>query len=185
MSMILQFVPWIAFALLADVDWRLALAVGVVAQIAVIFVKRPVRVGVLDAAMIVFFVVVGVYALLDPDASIKAYVDVISTAWLAVVAAGSLIVGHPFTLDFSRDTVSPEMAASPRFMAVNRAITGVWAAAFAGMALGGLISVVTDASWVDTAAAIVLLVVAIKFTIAYPQQVRAEAQAQASSAQAI
>ena len=179
MSMILQFVPWIAFALLSDVDWRLALAVGIAAQIVVIVIKRPIRVGVLDAGMILFFVVIGIYALIDPDASIKEHVDVLSTAWLAVVAAGSLVVGHPFTLDFSRDTVSPEIAASPIFMATNRIITGVWAAAFAGMALGGLISAVTDASWVDTVATIVLLVVAIKFTISYPQQVRARAQATA------
>ena len=181
MSMILQFAPWIAFTLLSNVDWRLALAVGLVAQILVIVAHRPIRVGVLNGAMILFFLVVGAFALLVPDAAIKDHVSVLSTAWLAVVATGSLLVGRPFTLDFSRHTVSPEIAASPRFMRTNRVITGVWAEAFAAMALGGVVAIVTGISWVSTATTVVVLVLATKFSTSYPQQVRAAARAEAAA----
>ncbi len=181
MSMILQFAPWIAFTLLSAVDWRLALAVGLVTQLLLIVVHRPIRVGVLNGAMILFFLVVGVVALVDPGAAIKDHVGVASTAWLAVVATGSLLVGRPFTLDFSRSTVSPEIAASPRFLRTNRVITGVWAEAFAAMALGGLVGAVAGAPWIGTVTTVVVLVLATKFTTSYPQQVRAAARAEAAA----
>jgi drug/metabolite transporter (DMT)-like permease len=182
MKMLIQFAPWIAFSLVSGIDWRLGLAVGLISQIVVILAVRPVRIGVLNGAMLAFFVVLGVFAVLRPDSSIQDHVDTISTGWLAIVAAASLVLGHPFTLDFSRDSVSPEIARSERFMAVNRTITGVWAACFGGMAAVGAIAAATDRPTLKTVATIVLIVVAVHFTIRYPQQARDRALAEAEAA---
>jgi len=182
MNMLVQFAPWIAFSLVSGIDWRLGLAVGMISQIILILAVHPRRVGVLDGATLAFFLVVGVLAVLRPDSSVQDHVDIISTAWLAIVAAVSLVVGHPFTLDFSRDSVPPEVARSSRFMSVNRTITGVWAACFAGMAVAGVIATATDRPTVQTVATIVLLVLTIHFTIRYPQQVRIRAIGEAEAA---
>ena len=107
MNMLVQFAPWIAFSLVSGIDWRLGLAVGMISQIILILAVHPRRVGVLNGAMLAFFLVVGVLAVLRPDSSVQDHVDIISTAWLAIVAAVSLVVGHPFTLDFSATRSRP------------------------------------------------------------------------------
>jgi hypothetical protein len=50
---------------------------------------------------------------------------------LLALVAGSLLVGRPFTLPYAREQVSPEVAASARFRAVNRKLSAAWALAFA------------------------------------------------------
>jgi hypothetical protein len=182
MRMLVQFAPWIAFSLVSGIDWRLALAVGMIGQIVLILAVQPRRVGVLGAAMLGFFIVVGVIALIWPDSPIQDHVDTISSAWLAIVVTVTLALGHPFTLDFSRDQVSPEVASSERFMAVNRTITGVWAACFAGLAAVSVIGAITDQPTLQTVATVVLLVLTTRFTIRYPQQVRARAIAEPKAA---
>jgi hypothetical protein len=182
MNMLVQFAPWIAFSLVSGIDWRLGLAVGLIGQIVVILAVHPRRVGVLNGAMLAFFIVLGLFAVLRPDSPIQDHVDTISTGWLAIVAAASFAVGHPFTLDFSRDRVSPEVARSERFMAVNRTITAVWTACFAGIAAAGAIAAAADRPTLKTVATIVLLVVAVHFTIRYPQQARERALAEAEAA---
>jgi hypothetical protein len=182
MNMLVQFAPWIAFSLVSEIDWRLGLAVGLICQIALILAVHPRRVGVLNGAMLGFFVVLGVFALVRPDSPIQDHVSTISTGFLALVAAASLVVGHPFTLDFSRDRVPASVAKSERFMAVNRTITGVWAACFAGIAAAGVLAAATDRPTLDTVATIVLLVLAVHFTIRYPQQARERALTEAEAA---
>lgn len=59
---------------------------------------------------------------------------------LAVMAFGSLAVGHPFTLDYARDDWPPALWERPEFLLINRAMTALWGALFlvgaAGFALG-------------------------------------------------
>jgi hypothetical protein len=52
-------------------------------------------------------------------------------AGLLVVILITLVIGQPFTLQYAREQVSPEVAASPRFKAVNVKLSAVWALAFA------------------------------------------------------
>jgi len=54
---------------------------------------------------------------------------------LLVIVLVSLAIGRPFTLQYARETTSPEIWNRPEFMAVNRRITLVWAAAFAVLVL--------------------------------------------------
>jgi hypothetical protein len=181
MNMVVQFAPWIVFAVVSEYDWRLGLAAGLILQLVLILAVRPIRIGVLNAAMLAFFLVVGTIAVLSPDSPLQDYVGSLANGWFAVVAVVSLAVRHPFTLDFSRGTVPAEVEASPVFMAVNRTITWVWAGCWAGMAIAGVIGTAAGLSTLDTIATVVLLVVAIKFTIAYPQRVRTRHQAEAAT----
>jgi hypothetical protein len=47
------------------------------------------------------------------------------------MALGSLALGRPFTMQIAREQVPPELWNTEVFLRVNRAITAVWAAAFA------------------------------------------------------
>ena len=76
--------------------------------------------------------------------------------WLAAVAAGSILVGHPFTLDYSRDGVSPEVATSQLFLDINRTIAWAWAGCFAAVAAAGIVSRAAGAPALGTAAAVIL-----------------------------
>jgi hypothetical protein len=183
MNLIVQFAPWILFALVSDVDWRLGIAVGLVAQLVLILASHPRRLGVLNGAMLAFFAVVGVVAIAQPDSPIQGYVNVLSAAWLAIVAGASIVVDHPFTLDVSRGTVPPEVEASPVFMATNRTITAAWAATFAGLATAGAAGEALGLHRLDTIASIVLLIIAVRFTVRYPKQVHARVAAQHAAAQ--
>ena len=176
MSMILQFAPWLAFLVVTDIaDWRLGLAAGLIATIATILASTPRRIGILNAAMIVFFVAMGTFALIRPESGLQHWAATISTAWIAIVSAASILVGHPFTLDFSRDGVSPEIAASQLFLDINRTIAWAWTGAFAVMAASRSIAHAADAPWLATALTVIALLAAIEFTKTYPDRAVAAA----------
>jgi hypothetical protein len=176
MSMILQFAPWLSFLIVTDVaDWRLGLAAGLIATILTILASKPRRVGVLNAAMIVFFIAMGAFALIRPDSGLQDWAGTISTAWIAVVSAASILVGRPFTLDFSRDGVSPEIAQSKLFLDINRSIAWAWTGAFAVMAASRSIAHAADRPALATVLTVVVLIAAIKFTKAYPDRAVAAA----------
>lgn len=176
MSMILQFAPWLAFVVVSDVaDWRLGLAAGLIATIISILAAKPRRVGILNAAMIVFFVAMGAFALIRPDSGLQEWAGTISTAWIAGVSALSILIGHPFTLDFSQDDVTPEIAQSKLFLDINRTIAWVWTGAFAVMAASRSIAIAAGTPWLATALTVLVLVGAIKFTKSYPDRAVAAA----------
>ena len=176
MSMILQFAPWLAFVVVTDVaDWRLGLAAGLIATVVAILASKPRRVGVLNAAMIVFFVAMGAFALMRPESGLQDWASAVSTAWIAVVSATTILLGHPFTLDFSQDGVTPEIAQSKLFLDINRTIAWVWTGAYAVMAASRSIAHAANAPWLATVLTVVVLVGAIKFTKSYPDRAVAAA----------
>jgi hypothetical protein len=157
-------------------DWRLGLAAGLVAQIIAIVATRPRRVGLLNAGMLVFFAGFGVFSLLRPDSGLAAQLTNISVAWLTVLAAGSIVVGRPFTLQYSQDDVSPEIAASVLFMSINRTIAWAWTAAFAVMAVAGFVAGAAGGRGWGAAVSVVVIVAAVRFTKRYPDRAVAAAR---------
>jgi len=131
-------------------------------------------VKVLEVGSLVLFAALLGYTLLASPAWTIATVRLAVDAGLFAIAAISLAIGKPFTLQYAREQVPAELWESPRFIAVNRHITLVWAIAFAVM-------VAADAAaeymagipiWVDVAVTLVALGAAILFTIQYPRLVR-------------
>lgn len=62
-------------------------------------------------------------------------------AGLLAIVLVSLAIGQPFTLQYAREMVAPELWARPEFRRINVIITVVWATAFAAM-------VAADVTWV-------------------------------------
>ena len=79
---------------------------------------------------------------------------------------GTLALGRPFTLQYAREQVPPDLWDSPAFLHTNYVITAVWALAFAVMVLAELALLYLPAMppRVGNVAVILARVGALKFT---------------------
>jgi hypothetical protein len=92
-------------------------------------VARGRSVKILATGSAIVFAAIGLYlALIDPKLStlgVKLSVDI----GIFVISLGSMLVRHPFTLQYAVETVPAETAAMPGFLTANYVITGAWTAA--------------------------------------------------------
>ena len=171
MSILKSFIPFIAYSVVANwFDWRLGIAFGLVTLVAVVLTTPSQRLGVLGLAQLTFLVVAGAYAVVRPESGLQDNLNAVGMAWIAVVSTVSILVGRPFTLDYSTDGVAPEIVETPLFQQINRTIAWVWTACFAACAAAGFVTTALDRPNTGTIVTIVLLVGAIKFTDAYPDR---------------
>lgn len=176
MSMLIRFSPWVVFVGLTEAaGWRLGLIAGLVVSLMITLLSSPPKIGVLDAGQLSFFVAFSVFAFLRPTSELQHHMSNVSMAWFAVVAVLSLLAGHPFTLDFAGDEITPEIAASELYRKIHNTITAVWAACFAAIAAAGFIATASDRPSIATTATVVGLIIAIVFTKRYPDRAVAHA----------
>ncbi|MGK5558112.1 hypothetical protein ACSNOI_41560 [Actinomadura kijaniata] len=130
----LTFLPWIALAVVSDLDRRAGAATGLALAVALLLLHRrhgrPWDALLIEGAAAVYMAALTVLAVAVPDARILRYGAAAAIGWLAVTAWASLAAGRPFTLGIARLQVSPEIAATGLFRRINVVITLVWAAAF-------------------------------------------------------
>ncbi|UGX96755.1 hypothetical protein G6321_00017070 [Bradyrhizobium barranii subsp. barranii] len=92
-------------------------------------VARGRSVKILAMGSAIVFAAIGLYlALIDPKLGtlgVKLSVDI----GIFVISLGSMLVRHPFTLQYAVETVPAETAAMPGFLTANYIITGAWTAA--------------------------------------------------------
>lgn len=91
------------------------------------------------------------------------------------IALTSLAIRLPFTLQYARELVEPEILAQPRFLRTNYILTSVWAAAFVLMLLADIVAVYWPGLplWSCAAIAFAARNAAVCFTQWYPKRVRA------------
>ncbi|MDL5158787.1 hypothetical protein [Actinomycetospora termitidis] len=182
MSIILGFVPWIAFSVLSGPstwEWAAPTAFVITLVLAVPDLRRTREIGVLDAGGAAFFGVLTVLALVLERGQLQWLEDrasLISGIAITLIAVGSLLVRRPFTEHYARQSTPREYWTSPLFRHVNVMITGVWALTFALQAVSAFIVSTTPRTsdvfgWVVPT---LLLVAAVKFTMWYPDHATAE-----------
>jgi hypothetical protein len=95
-------------------------------------------------------------------------------AGLLGIVLVSLAIGRPFTIQYAREQVPEQFWASPIFTSVNRAITWVWAAAFAVMVAADAAAEWVSAIpiWVDVVVSIAAFLAAVWWSRWYPAKVR-------------
>jgi hypothetical protein len=176
MGILLAFAPFIIFAILdRTVGATGALAAGAVTS-GVLIVRDLVRSGrhmkVLELGTFVVFAGLALYTLLSGTAWPVIGVRLCVDAGLLLVVLGSMAIGRPFTLQYAREHVAPEVWAQPAFIQTNYVITGVWALAFAVMVLAelALLYVPGLPPRAGIVAIILALVFAVKFTGWYPER---------------
>lgn len=186
MNMLLAFSPFIAFVVLERLVGTLpGLLAGALTSIALLLHDRlrgGGQVKVLEAGTALLFSGLALWAWLDAGqgwsiAGVRLRVDL----GLLLIVLVSLALRRPFTLQYARAEVSDEVARSPQFMRVNNVITGVWALAFALLVVADLLLLYMTQlpQRVAVMLSIAALYGAYKFTVWYPQRVRAQARAAA------
>jgi hypothetical protein len=105
---------------------------------------------------------------------------------LFLIVAFSILIGRPFTLQYARERVSPEVASRPAFLHHNRIISGVWALAF--LVLTGADYVMARMPqvpvWIGIGVTVAALLFAFWFTGWYPAH-RARGAARGSGPEAL
>lgn len=179
---LIGFAPWIVYAFVATSDeWRWGAIAGLVIAAVLVGIDR--RRGkawdqiVIETSALVFFALLTVYSLIQPDSPLTLYGPALVNAWLAVTAWGSLAIRKPFTLGIARTMAPEEVWRTPLFYRVNVVITSVWAAAFtiAAVALAVLLAVDRHATALVITVKVATFVLPAIFTVRYPRAVRARA----------
>ena len=141
MTIFLILAPYGAFALLmlvTSATFSLLVAAAICLATITLDVFRGRSVKILPAgSALVFFAITFYLNILDPALSssqVKVAVDI----GIFAISLGSMLVRHPFALQYAIEAVPAEIAAMPGFLRANYIITGAWALAALLMMLANL-----------------------------------------------
>jgi hypothetical protein len=150
----IAFIPWVLFTLITQHDTLKAAAV--VALLGAVAIALPgLRAGrpkVLELSAVAAFAgftVVAFAADVSTAAWLARYARAIAAGLLALIAFGSLLV-TPFTEQYARESVPRQYWSSPRFVAVNRKLTLMWACVFTAMVPAHIIAGAIDTRRANT-----------------------------------
>jgi hypothetical protein len=176
LNLLVGFAPFVLFALLTRLSVDLALWLAFAAAFAIGisgFLKHRVL-RALDAGSVAVFGFLALYyGFVEPGLQVSA-VRLIIDISLFAIALASLVARQPFTLQYARGDVSPEVLARASFVRANYLITLVWLLAFAIMAGADGAATFVPAVPVTgaVAAGLLALAVALTFTWRYPARGR-------------
>jgi hypothetical protein len=173
MNLIVGFVPFILYALLVRLSDDLALWVAFAAAFAVgmrSFLETRVL-KTLDMGSVVLFGALALYkGFVQPGLSFGIELLLVDGSLLAILLASWLLY-EPFTLQYAREHVSPQLWKSRAFLRTNAIVAGVWLSAFALMTAADLAAAVMNRISPSSAmaAGLVALAGALTFSLSYPR----------------
>ena len=178
MGMLLAFAPFIAFAVverLASPTEGLVAGALVATCLLLRDLIRGKTAKVLEVGTAILFAGLALYALLTRPAWSVIGVRLVVDAGLLLIVLASMALRRPFTLQYAREQVAPELWDSLAFVRTNYVITAAWGLAFAVMVVAelALLTVPSMPPRLGIAAIILALVGAVKFTDWYPDRVKA------------
>lgn len=176
MNLLVGFAPFVLFALLArlSVDAALWLAFAVAFAIGIDGLLRRRVLRVLDAGSAAIFGFLALFCgFIETGLQVSAIRLIIDISLFAIALA-SLVARQPFTLQYARGGVPPEVLGRASFVRANYLITLVWLVAFAVMAGADGAATFVPAVPVTgaVAAGLLALAAALIFTWRYPARVR-------------
>ncbi|GAB2582506.1 hypothetical protein ISP15_07865 [Dyella jejuensis] len=178
MGILLAFAPFIVFAVLDRLIGATgALVAGALVSAALLlrdWIVSGRKLKILEAGTTFLFGALALYAVLGAPTwsviGIRLYVD----SGLLLIVLASLAARRPFTLQYAREQVDPELWGSRAFIRTNYVLTGAWALAFAMMVAAefALLYVPALPRRIGIIIVVLALVGAVKFTSWYPKHVR-------------
>ncbi len=181
-DLIWSFAPWLAFLLgtrVTSLYGAVAAGVAVAAVVAVRAVARH-RLHLLDAAGLCYFLALGAVLVIVHPGHLEfwsRYAQAGSHIALTVIVFGSILVGHPFTESYARQTAPAAVWHTRQFHAINRRISAVWGLAF----LAGTISLLIAGSVSDRQVLLRVIVPFGALYLAYRYTQKQTRQAQAAT----
>ena len=146
-DLVWSFAPWLVFLLASRVTSLYgAVAAGALGAV-VVLVRAAGRrkVHMLDVASTVYFAALGATLIIIRPGHLDfwaRYAQAGSHTALMLIVFGSILVGHPFTEAYAKDTVPESVWHTDRFRSLNQQISAVWGIAF----LVGTISLIAAGS---------------------------------------
>jgi hypothetical protein len=182
MMLFLIIAPFATFAtLMLLLPAQFSLAAGAVVALGAIVwdLAHGRSVKLLSLGALTLFSAIGGYlTLVDANWSSTAVRLAVDGGVLAM-ALGSLAVRFPFTLQYAREVVEPEVMKLPSFMRVNYILTWVWTSAFVLMLVADVVAIYLPSFplWAGAGIAFAARNGAIYFTKWYPKHHREVAAA--------
>ncbi len=180
MGILLAFAPFIAFAVVDRlVGATEGLVVGALVAAGLLvrdWISRDREPKVLEIGTVLLFGGLALVALVgDPGWSMLGSVfgvRLLVDAGLLAVVLVSIAIRKPFTLQYAREQVAPDLWDRPEFVRTNYIITCAWALAFVVMVVADyvLLAMPDLPPRVGIIATVLALVGAIKFTDWYPRR---------------
>jgi hypothetical protein len=124
---------WVIYGTLAGMrQWPAAVVFGMVASIAMLLFAGFSSAGIklLDWVMLSYFVIAAVATFAIRSGSFPIYSPILIWFLYAVVTWASILIGFPFSTQYSRLSVPKERWNSPAFERSNQIISTVWGVAF-------------------------------------------------------
>ena len=188
MGMLLAFLPFMTFAAAERVA---GIAPGLLAATAAALIPigrdvlRRRAPKVLEAGTVLLFGGLAVVTLAAGATWSVLGVQLAVNAGLLAIVLLTLAIGRPFTLQYARERVAPELWERPAFRRANTIITVVWTAAFAAMVTADLIwvSVPHFPAQVGAIVTVVALAGAIRFSAWYPAYLRRDSRVESGAGQ--
>ena len=175
MGIFLSFLPWIVFwAIRGNNNYRIG---ALVATVIVVFLNiknvKQGNVKILDLGTLIFFFILTGISFISTAVWVDKYSAPLSSIAMFVIAAISLAVRKPFTMQYAYEKVDPKFWNTPRFYTTNRTITAIWCIAFAINTFLEYLYV-GNPNMLFWVIIILVLVSAVKFTTWYPDFVKAK-----------
>lgn len=144
-------VPWILFTVIVShSNLKLGSVVALLAAVAValpgVLARRPKILELGAVATFIGFVVVAFLVDAQTAHWLARYARGIAAALLSLIAFASLL-WVPFTEQYARDRVPQQFWNSPKFKAINRKLTTMWALVFAAMVPFHIIAGTINTKW--------------------------------------
>ncbi len=132
LSILLGFLPWIIFGVIAGPSrWRLHAAIIIALILVPVMGYRQLAKGfILTWGSLLFFGTNLIMVVLLRNLWVINNLDILSHGTLAAIAWVSIFLGRPFVLQYARETVPPERQASPLFYRTCRTLSLIWGVVF-------------------------------------------------------
>lgn len=140
---------------------------------------RSVKALAAGAAML--FAAIGTYLVLSDGGMGSLGIRLTVDLGVLTIALGSIALRLPFTLQYAREVVEPEIVAQPAFMATNYILTWAWIGAFILMLVADILMIYWPSLpvWIGVGVAFAARNCAVYFTTWYSARRRAQFAAQA------
>ena len=179
-SILLGFLPWIAFGAISGPSLRRlnAAIIAALALVPILGYKQLAKGFILTWGSLLFFAVLLVMVVLFKNLWVINNLDILAKGTLAAITWLSIFLGKPFVLQYARETVPPERQAAPVFYRTCRNLAVIWGVVF--LIATGMSVAKTNAWWVDglgyQAVSLGLIGLGLWLNHWYPQYVRRRAK---------
>jgi carotenoid cleavage dioxygenase len=131
-GLILGFLPWILFFLIAgNTQRQMEIAIIIVLLFTIVFNRKDLRKGfILPWGTVIFFTFGLLTVVMVKHSWIGSHLGLLSNCVLATISLGSLAIGKPFTIQYARQQVPKDKWDNPIFIRVNNILTSAWGLIF-------------------------------------------------------